>query len=160
MSCLASHGLNPPPPPPRSVAVLQVLVALQRLVHSLGPESPSTYPMLLPVLKLCTDPHQPDELNLLEDGLQLWLVALRHAPAPCTGLLGDLFPNLVAAMTRSTEHIAVREGLEGAVLGGGRGLTTGGWGDGWVVRGGCALCPCGLPDREAGAQAVRELRCV
>lgn len=52
-------------------------------------------------------PHaQPDELNLLEDGLQLWLVALRNAPGPNADLL-SLFPNLVAAMERSTEHIAV-----------------------------------------------------
>jgi len=49
---------------------------------------------------------QPDELNLLEDGLQLWLVTLRNAPSPHPGLL-SLFPNLVAAMERSTEHIAV-----------------------------------------------------
>lgn len=144
-------------------------MALQRLVHALGAESPATYPLLLPVLRLCTDPGQPDELNLLEDGLQLWwagglahvsvclfpsfcvlllvcsriwrvagsapclgsnrpralptpepatrrlhlpalprLVALRNAPAPHPGLLGDLFPHLVAAMGRSTEHIAVR----------------------------------------------------
>lgn len=32
---------------------------------------------------------------------------LRHAPAPHPGLLGDLFPHLVATMSRSTEHIAV-----------------------------------------------------
>jgi hypothetical protein len=82
-------------------------VALQRLVHALGPESPATYPLLLPVLGVCTDPAQPDELNLLEDGLQLWLVALRHAPAPHPGLLADLFPHWQAAMQRSTEHIAV-----------------------------------------------------
>lgn len=37
----------------------------------------------------------------------LRLVALRNAPAPHPGLLGDLFPNLVAAMAKSTEHIAV-----------------------------------------------------
>lgn len=56
-------------------------MALQRLVHALGPESPMTYPIVLPVLRLCTDPNQPDELNLLEDGMHLWLVALRNAPA-------------------------------------------------------------------------------
>ena len=97
-------GAIHPPTPPR----LQVLVTLQRLVHALGAESPATYPLLLPVLRLCTDPGQPDELNLLEDGLQLWLVALRHAPAPHPGLLTAVFPNLVAAMAKSTEHIAVR----------------------------------------------------
>ena len=92
---------------PLALPPLQVLVTLQRLVHSLGAESPAAYPLVLPVLAACTDPAQPDELNLLEDGLQLWLVALRHAPAPHPGLLGALFPNLVAAMGRSTEHIAV-----------------------------------------------------
>ena len=44
---------------------------------------------------------QPDELNLLEDGLQLWLIALRNAPAPHASLL-DLFPTLAAVMERST----------------------------------------------------------
>lgn len=46
---------------------------------------------------------QADELNLLEDGLQLWLIALRNAPAAHTaGPLLDLFPNLTAVMERST----------------------------------------------------------
>lgn len=44
---------------------------------------------------------QPDELNLLEDGLQLWLIALRNAPAPQGDLL-DIFPNLAVVMERST----------------------------------------------------------
>jgi len=44
---------------------------------------------------------QPDELNLLEDGLQLWLIALRNAPALHASLL-DLFSNLATVMERST----------------------------------------------------------
>lgn len=84
----------------------QVLVALQRLVNALGPDSPATHPLVLPVLRLCCDPGHPDALNLLEDGLQLWLVALRNAPAPEPGLLA-LFPLLAAGMAASTEHIAV-----------------------------------------------------
>ena len=44
---------------------------------------------------------QEDELNLLEDGLQLWVIALRNAPSPHAGLL-DLFTNLAAVMQRST----------------------------------------------------------
>jgi hypothetical protein len=40
-------------------------------------------------------------LNLLEDGLQLWLVALRNASEPSPQLL-DLFPNLATAMESST----------------------------------------------------------
>lgn len=44
---------------------------------------------------------QPDELNLLEDGLQLWLIALRNAPASQPWLL-DLFSNLCVVMEKST----------------------------------------------------------
>ena len=51
---------------------------------------------------------QKDELNLLEDGLQLWLVALRNAPEPHPQLLG-LFPNLVTATERSTGQLPPSE---------------------------------------------------
>ena len=44
---------------------------------------------------------QPDELNLLEDGLQLWLIALRNAPSPHGPLLA-LYSNLTPIMQRST----------------------------------------------------------
>ncbi len=44
---------------------------------------------------------QPDELNLLEDGLQLWLIALRNAPESQPELL-NIFPNLAVVMERST----------------------------------------------------------
>ena len=44
---------------------------------------------------------QEDALNLLEDGLLLWLVALRHAPRSEPYLLA-LFPNLPAIMARSS----------------------------------------------------------
>jgi hypothetical protein len=33
----------------------QVLAALQRLVNVLGPECPACYPLLLPILRYCTD---------------------------------------------------------------------------------------------------------
>ena len=36
----------------------QILLALQRVVNSLGVESPTTYPLLLPILQLCTDVNQ------------------------------------------------------------------------------------------------------
>jgi hypothetical protein len=129
-------------------STVQVLLALQRLVNALGTESPSSYPVLVPILQISTDPNQvpsptillhqqecaegimvsdyyiwhsacalcqavgtlthilwllgqPDELNLLEDGLQLWLIALRNTPVPQPALL-SLFPNLAVAMQRST----------------------------------------------------------
>ena len=69
-------------------------------------DSPQCYDLLLPILRHCTDINQPDELNLLEDGLQLWLIALRNAPSPQQPLLA-LFPNLAAVMERSPgeQHI-------------------------------------------------------
>ncbi|KAL3137934.1 hypothetical protein ABBQ38_005181 [Trebouxia sp. C0009 RCD-2024] len=90
----------------QSLLRIQVLLVLQRLVNALGPDSPGCYNLLLPILQQCTAIDQPDELNLLEDGLQLWLIALRNAPSSQSteGLL-NLFPNLTAVMERSTEHV-------------------------------------------------------
>ena len=78
-----------------------MLLALQRLIHALGSESPSTYAFLLPALQYATDPDGAEALALLEDGLGTWLTALRCAPGPAPGLLA-LFPHLTAAMERST----------------------------------------------------------
>ena len=38
--------------------LLQVLLALQRLVNALGPDSPGCYSLLLPILQQCTSIHQ------------------------------------------------------------------------------------------------------
>ncbi|CAL8468538.1 g8078 [Coccomyxa elongata] len=88
----------------QSLLRIQVLLSMQRLINALGTASPSCYPVLIPMVQVCTDPNQPDELNLLEDGLQLWLIALRNAPEPQPELL-NIFPNLAVVMERSTEHI-------------------------------------------------------
>jgi hypothetical protein len=105
----------------QSLLRIQVLVALARLVQALGPASPSAYPVVLPILGEATHPAQPDGLNLLEDGLHLWLVALRHAPAPHPGLLAPL-PHLLAALRASTEHAGLgMRCAASAVLLGGRG---------------------------------------
>ena len=39
-------------------APAQVLLALQRLTHALGADSPSCYPVLLPLLAVSTDVNQ------------------------------------------------------------------------------------------------------
>lgn len=59
---------------------IQVMVALQRLVVALGPQSPICYPILLPILQHSTDISQPDELNMLEDGLH---VSTTWEDGPC-----------------------------------------------------------------------------
>ena len=53
--------------------VMQVLTALQRLVNVLGPDSAACHPLLLPLLRYCTDiaqarrmgPTQPEETRSL-----------------------------------------------------------------------------------------------
>ncbi|CAI5519557.1 unnamed protein product, partial [Closterium sp. Naga37s-1] len=98
---------------------IQVMQALQRLIVSLGPQSPISYPLLFPILRYSTDISQPDELNMLEDGLQLWQATLRHAPAMVPELM-SLFSNLVPIMDRSFEHLPVATAImESYVLVGG-----------------------------------------
>ena len=81
-------------------------MTLQRLVHALGAESPATYPLVLPVLRLCTDPSQPDELNLLEDGLQV-------GAAPGSACPQATFPGVIARLLLSA-------GLQALVIAAGR----------------------------------------
>ena len=85
---------------------VQILLTLAKLVNALGIESHVAYPIVLPILKYVTDPSNDDALNLLEDGLALWLVSLRNSPTAQADLLG-LFPNLVAVCRFSTEHVKV-----------------------------------------------------
>eukprot|EP00897_Mesotaenium_endlicherianum_P007868 jgi/Mesen1/7109/ME000369S06434 len=90
----------------QSLLRIQVILALQRLVVALGARSPLCYELLLPILQYSTDISQPDELNMIEDGMQLWEVTLQHAPKMEPQLLA-LFPHLVAIMTRNFDHLLV-----------------------------------------------------
>ena len=77
-----------------SMLKVQCVSLLSRLLLSLGDESPAAYPALLPMLSECLSeprgrvsasaPSAPPgaaiEADLAEDGLGLWLVALRSAP--------------------------------------------------------------------------------
>eukprot|EP00898_Chlorokybus_atmophyticus_P004539 jgi/Chlat1/5086/Chrsp33S05017 len=90
----------------QSLLRIQVITALQRVVSSLGTQSPMAYPVLMPILQHSTDVNQPDELNLLEDGMQLWQVTLRQASSLTADLMA-LFPHLPAAIERSFEHLQV-----------------------------------------------------
>lgn len=55
----------------QSLLQIQVMLALQRLLVALGPKSPICYDILFPILQYSTDVNQPDELNMLEDGMQV-----------------------------------------------------------------------------------------
>eukprot|EP00899_Mesostigma_viride_P007297 jgi/Mesvir1/16569/Mv10108-RA.3 len=91
----------------QSLVRVQVLLTLQQLVVALAEESPLCYERaLMPVLAQVTDINQPDELNLLEDGLNLWHVTVSHAPALTPELLA-LVPNAAGIMARSFEHVEI-----------------------------------------------------
>ncbi|PNH03022.1 Importin-11 [Tetrabaena socialis] len=68
----------------QSLLRIQILEAVQRLLNVTGPESPALYPLVLPLLGYSLDVRHPEVAGgLLEDGLGLWLVALRNAPSCC-----------------------------------------------------------------------------
>lgn len=91
----------------QSLLRVQLVQSLQHLVSALGDGCHMAYPILLPLLRYCTDPRQPEALNLLEDGLQLWHETLLQAPNQEPQLL-PIFPNLPAVMALTTEHVKVR----------------------------------------------------
>jgi hypothetical protein len=85
---------------------IQVLLAMCRLVHTLGPESPACYALVLPPASASIDVSNPESLSLMEDGLALLLILLRNAPDAERGApLLSLAPLLASAMASSTEHI-------------------------------------------------------
>eukprot|EP00850_Spirogloea_muscicola_P009002 SM000049S16773 [mRNA] locus=s49:579453:591318:+ [translate_table: standard] len=90
----------------QSLLRIQVMLALQRLVGALGNQCTITYLLLFPILHHSTDITLPDELNLLEDGMQLWLVTLRNAPTMVPQIL-SLFSHLVPVMERNFDHLQV-----------------------------------------------------
>lgn len=88
----------------QSLLQIQVMLALSRLLVALGPRSSICYDILFPILQCSTDVNQPDELNMLEDGMQLWETTLRNAAVMVPPLM-NLFPHLVAVMERNFDHL-------------------------------------------------------
>lgn len=63
--------------------VSQILMSIQRIVNSLGRDSPSAYPLVIPILQQCTDQTQvdtymADSLSPLSECYQQVSVCLRH----------------------------------------------------------------------------------
>jgi hypothetical protein len=85
----------------QSLLRIQVLSALQLLLNVLGSESELCYELLLPLLAHSLDMEHNGEPELMEDGLVLWLVALRNAVRPSEPLL-ELTRLLVPALHNST----------------------------------------------------------
>lgn len=121
----------------QSLLRIQVLVALQRLVVLLGPESSMTHSLVIPLLQqylssssISINSTDDDEaMNLREDVLHLWLIALRCAADPVPGLLTEPFPYLVN-MLQSTEYVSLgmRITFSAVLLGNGPFLETCGQG--------------------------------
>jgi hypothetical protein len=128
----------------QSLLRIQVLVALQRLVVLLGPESTMTHSLVVPLLRQylsssnnnsnnyrsSTDATDDEALNLREDVLHLWLMALRCAAYPVPGLLAEPFPYLVNMLQSSTEYVSfgMRITFSAILLGNGPFLETCGQG--------------------------------
>ncbi|XP_070542667.1 importin-11-like [Ptychodera flava] len=79
-----------------------ILTTLIHLVMGLGSDSVSLYSFLLPVIKFSTDVTQPPHVYLLEDGIDLWLETLHHAPAITSELL-QVFANMPALLELGSE---------------------------------------------------------
>ena len=88
----------------QSLLRIQIMLALQRLVHALGTQSPMTYVVVLPILKFVIDSSNSDPANILEDGLCLWIVVLRHVPEPNPDVVGPL-ASMLQIMQQSSEYI-------------------------------------------------------
>lgn len=88
----------------QSLLKIQIMLALQRLVHALGKDSPMAYPVVLPILRFVIDRNNQDPTNALEDGILLWIVVLRNAPEPVPDVVGPV-ESLLHIMGMSSEHI-------------------------------------------------------
>ena len=77
------------------------MIAYQHLINALGVDSPATYQWLIPIINFSINVDNPDSLNLMEDGLELWLVALRNAPKQVGDQLLEAFPQLERILERT-----------------------------------------------------------
>ena len=102
-----------------SLVRIQILLAMQRLVHAMGLKANESHHVTLFPLSQALDPSNPESLSLMEDGLALLLVLLRNAPSPSdpslapneAGAAADKLlsftPLLAACMSSSSEHVKV-----------------------------------------------------
>jgi hypothetical protein len=76
------------------------------MLNALGPASPRMYALTLPILDYALWVGSPEAVNLLEDGLCLWLVMLRNAPPDASEPL-RLWPHWARVMATGIEHVAI-----------------------------------------------------
>ncbi|GLE03732.1 hypothetical protein PINS_up012634 [Pythium insidiosum] len=87
--------------------ILQLLAALLRAVKTSSHSSSelcALHEMSLQVIALATDVRNPDELFLMESGLELWLETVASA-TQYSDALHALFPNAVQLLDRDLEHV-------------------------------------------------------
>ncbi|KAJ0404561.1 hypothetical protein ATCC90586_004857 [Pythium insidiosum] len=83
--------------------ILQLLAALLRAVRDAS-ELEALHSMSLQVIALATDVRNPDELFLMESGLELWVESVAAA-RQYSDALHALFPNAVRLLDRDLEHV-------------------------------------------------------
>ena len=88
----------------QSLVRIQVLVALQRLVVTLGEASSSLYPTVLPMLTYSIDVTQPESVTLAEDGMAVWQSLMRQAPS-AHAQLTCLVPGFLPLLARGFDQL-------------------------------------------------------
>lgn len=83
-----------------------IIVALTKLVDTMGEDSVSIHNFVLPLIKYATDIDGADHLYYIEDGLQLWQSTMHQAPQ-CSDALLDLFPNIPKSLNEGFENIII-----------------------------------------------------
>lgn len=83
-----------------------ILSVFSTLVHSIGPHSISMHDLLLPVLHSVTSGQNPNDLYLIETGLDTWASIMCHSTTLSPPLLA-MYPNITTLLAKDTEHLKV-----------------------------------------------------
>lgn len=83
---------------------IAIIVALTKLISTMGNSSVGLYPVVLPLIAYSSDVDQPDQIYLLSDGLELWYRVMECATESTPQLL-ELFPLLIKLLQRNFDEL-------------------------------------------------------
>jgi hypothetical protein len=81
-----------------------ILKLMAELVSALEHQAAQLQSIVVPMIGQSTNIASSDEVYLMEDGLELWLMVMQHAPQ-YTEEVHNLFPNLAAAIERDFDNL-------------------------------------------------------